>query len=266
MADQGSVYYGLKVSTWDLFRPDHENWDDRFLFQDVIRQYGEPALDVGCATGRLILTYMKEGIDVDGVDASAEVLALCRAKAERAGLKPTLYQQRMEHLDLPRTYKTIVVSSSSFQLLTELDAGRDAMDRFYRHLDTGGALVMPFMTLWSEGEPTEMDWELEWEGRLKMTDIGEARKDEDGTPVRIWSRSRYDVETQLEHNEERYEVTLEGKTTTEEHPSSVRSYTQKQALDLYAAAGFEDVRVWKDFTTDPATKDDKLFTVIGVRP
>tara|TARA_Y100000588_G_scaffold256392_1_gene270941 strand:- start:215 stop:439 length:225 start_codon:yes stop_codon:yes gene_type:complete len=73
------------------------------------------------------------------------------------------------------------------------------------------------------------------------------------------------VEIQLEHNEDRYEATLDGKTTVEEHHSSVRSYNQKQAVDLYAAAGFEDIRMWKEFTTDPATEDDKLFTVIGVR-
>ena len=67
MVGQDSSYSGWGVAIWDLHRPDHENWDDRFLYQNVIKQYGEPALDVACATGRLMLTYMKEGIDVDGV-------------------------------------------------------------------------------------------------------------------------------------------------------------------------------------------------------
>ena len=61
-----TAYFGLMASTWDLFRQGQENWDDRFFFQDVIRKYGEPVLDVGCATGRLILQYLKQGIDVDG--------------------------------------------------------------------------------------------------------------------------------------------------------------------------------------------------------
>ena len=63
----GTAYYGLMTSTWDLIRAGQEDWPDRFLFQEVIGRYGEPALDVGCATGRLILTYLKAGLDVDGV-------------------------------------------------------------------------------------------------------------------------------------------------------------------------------------------------------
>ncbi len=260
MNEQASkAYTGLMMSTWDLFRHNQENWDDRFLFQKVIGQYGEPVLDVGCATGRLLLTYLKEGIAVEGVDNSAEMLALCREKAKKAELHPTLYQQRMEQLSLPRTYKTIIVSSSSFQLLTDLDARREAMDRFHLHLDRGGALVMPFMTLWSEGDPLETGWDL----------AGEATRDADGAVARYWSRTQYDVEAQLENAEYRYEVTLHGKTIAKEHQAffpETRSYTQQQAIDLYEAAGFEHVRVWRNFTTDSATRDDTLFTVIGVRP
>jgi hypothetical protein len=78
----------------------------------------------------------------------------------------------------------------------------------------------------------------------------------------------YDTETQLEHCEFRYAVTLDGKTLAEEHqrfsPES-RSYTQAQAVELYVAAGFEEVEVWSGATTNPASEDDTSFTVIGIR-
>ncbi len=68
MGKQDYRYRGLHVTTWDLFRGDTSNWPDKFFYREVIRRYGEPVLDVGCATGRLILDYMADGIDVDGVD------------------------------------------------------------------------------------------------------------------------------------------------------------------------------------------------------
>lgn len=258
MADQDSTaYYGLMTSTWDDLRRGQEDWDDRFFYQKMIAEYGEPVLDVGCATGRLILTYLKEGLDVEGVDGSPEMLALCRAKAQDAGLQPILHQQQMEGLNLPRVYKTILVSSSSFQLLIDLEVCKKAMSQLYRHLDKGGALIMPFTTLWSEGDPTEVDWEL----------TGEAAR-EDGSIVRRWTWFRYDVETQLEHVEFRYEVAMDGKVIQSENQRfspETRSYTQRQAIDLYSAAGFEEIRVLNEFTNQPATEDDKLFTVIGIR-
>jgi SAM-dependent methyltransferase len=42
---------------------------------------GQPALDVACGTGRLLLAYLREGLDVDGCDVSADMLAECRRLA-----------------------------------------------------------------------------------------------------------------------------------------------------------------------------------------
>ena len=151
-------YRGLMATTWDVLRGDTSRWGDRIAFRDVIMHYGEPALDVGCATGRLLLEYLAEGIDIDGVDLSPEMLDLCQAKAAERGLLPTLYQQAMEKLDLPRRYGTILVPSSSFQLITDPEAARATMRRFFDILLPGGGLAMSHMPLWQEGDPTETDW------------------------------------------------------------------------------------------------------------
>ena len=94
-------YRGLMARSWDLLRGDTSKWQDRTLYLQQIRESGEPALDVGCGTGRLLLDFLGEGIDIDGVDNSPEMLALCREKAEALGLRPTLFEQQMESLDLP---------------------------------------------------------------------------------------------------------------------------------------------------------------------
>ena len=36
---------------------------------------GQPALDAGCGTGRLLLPWLGDGLDVDGCDVSADMLA-----------------------------------------------------------------------------------------------------------------------------------------------------------------------------------------------
>jgi ubiquinone/menaquinone biosynthesis C-methylase UbiE len=133
-------YYGLLASTWDIWRDDTVNWCDRFFYLDIIGQYGEPVLDSGCGTGRLLLDYLAKGIDIDGVDSSAQMLDICRANARRRGLRaPTLHQQQMERLDLPGSYRTIVGASSVLQLVTEADAAAGALRRILGHLHPGGA-------------------------------------------------------------------------------------------------------------------------------
>lgn len=249
-------YHGMVAEFWDLFRGDTSNWEDRFFYLDLVKKYGQPVLDVGCGTGRILLDFMGQGIDIDGVDNSPDMLALCRQKAEKMNLRPKLNQQEMTELSMPRRYQTILVPSSSFQLLLDPGLPPAAMKRFHDHLLPGGVLAMPFMTLWKQGDP------LESESNREVTRPG------DNATVRRWQHSRFDPETDLEHTIDRYEVILGGKVVaSEEHRQSpaTRSYTQEQAVALYREAGFKDVQVLSEFTFEPVKPSDTLFCVLGFK-
>ena len=73
------------------------------------------------------------------------MLEICRARAHEAGVAPGIYEQPMERLELPRSYRTVLVPSSSFQLLTQRERAESAMGGFAAQLEPGGRLVMPFM-------------------------------------------------------------------------------------------------------------------------
>jgi hypothetical protein len=164
----------------------------------------------------------------------------------------------MEALALPRRYRTILVPSSSFQLLTAPEQSRATMARLREHLLPGGALVMPFMRLWLEGDPLETDWRLS----------GEKARPEDGVLFRRWSRRRYDPMEECEHTQDRYEVERDGQVVAhEEHSRSpaTRSYTLKQALALFEEAGFVSIEACREFTFEPARPEDPIVTLLGGR-
>jgi hypothetical protein len=158
---------------------------------------------------------------------------------------------------LPRKYQTILVPSSSFQLLLDASLPPLAMKCFYEHLLPGGVLVMPLMTLWKQGEPLENEF------------TREVIRPEDGATIRRWSHSRFDPETDFEHTIDRYEIVRNGEVTaSEEHHQlpATRSYTQQQAVALYENAGFKDVQVLHEFTFQPGKVEDTLFSVLGFKP
>lgn len=251
-------YRGLLAKTWDLLRGDTSNWEDKFFYEKAIQQYGQPVLDVGCGTGRLLLDFLANGIDVDGIDNSPEMLALCREKAGSLGLDPTLYQQEMEELDLPRKYRTIIVPSLSFQLVADAGLAAQAMSRFYEHLMVAGALVMPLCIFWEEGDPVELEWKM----------LAEKIRPTDGAKVRHWAHATFDGENQLQHTEDRYEVLSNGNVIeSEDHKRSpaLRWYTQDQALKLYQDAGFESIQILRRFEDLPASASDTIFTIVGIK-
>lgn len=258
MNDQEYEYRDLVATTWDLLRGDTSKWPDKFFYRDFITLNGESVLDVGCGTGRLLLDYMADGIDIDGVDNSPEMLTLCREKASRLGLNPTLFQQSMEDLNLPRRYRTILVPSSSFQLVMDIDSVRRTMKHFYNHLETGGVLIMPFMIIWQEGNPLETDWVLD----------AEQERPHDGAVIRRWSRARFDLKNQLEHTETRFEASLDSEIIASEYHDrspATRWYTQSQSCDLYHAAGFTNLLLFSEFSHQPASDDDTIFSVVGTK-
>lgn len=257
MANPTYEYYGMMAEFWDLFRGDTSTWEDRFFYLEAVKKYGQPVLDVGCGTGRILLDFMQQGIDIDGVDNSPDMLRLLQEKAEKLNLQPRVYQQEMHQLSLPRKYQTILVPSSSFQLLLDASLPPPAMNCFYEHLLPGGVLAMPFMTLWKQGDPLESEF------------TREAVRPGDGATVRRWQYSRFDPETDLEHTIDRYEILRDGTVTaSEEHHQSpaTRSYTQARAVALYQEAGFQDIQVLHEFTFEPVKPEDTTFCVLGFKP
>ena len=252
-------YYGLMASTWDLLAGDTSNVPDKSLYRDLIQKYGQPALDVGCGTGRLLMDYLQAGLDVDGVDISPEMLAICRQKAQKLGLHPAIYEQSMQSLDLPRCYRTIFVPSSTFQLLTDPASAGEAMGRFFRHLEPGGILVLSFMSVWHEGDRLE----------IPFVPVGEMERPEDGTMVRKWWSGRLNPEKQIiEQTIERYEVVLNGQVTvSEDHlwNNALRWYTKDQAIALFQVAGFKNIQLFDDFPFQKSSDQSDLCFALGQR-
>jgi ubiquinone/menaquinone biosynthesis C-methylase UbiE len=252
------TYRGLQASTWDLSRGDTSTWSDRLFYRDAVRQYGQPVLDVGCGTGRILLDFLAQGIDIDGIDDSPEMLSICRQKANTLKLRDTTRQQKMEALDLPRSYRTILIPSSSFQLLTDATTARAAMRRLYAHLDHGGALVTAFGFGWRPGDPLDTGWKLKFENR----------RAEDGAVVSAWEHTWHEPELQLWHEEERFEVKLDGQiiqTECLQRSPGGRWYTQEQAVGLLKEAGFADVQMYSGFSRSPATAEDRLVCAIATK-
>ncbi len=250
-------YKGLMAQAWDVLRGDTSDWPDRSFYLEIIEKHGEPVLDVGCGTGRLLLDYLQQGIDIDGVDNSPEMLTICKQKAEELNLSPKLYEQYMEMLELPRQYKTILIPSSSLQLIIEPDLVDRALKRLFDHLLPGGVLVASIMKLWKNDEPLVSEWEAT------------AIRAQDGVKFRRVSWARYDPESECEHTEDRYQKIVGDQVVAEElHQRSpaTRSYNQKQIKALFQKVGIRDIWLYSQFTFEPVKPEDGIFVALGQKP
>lgn len=248
-------YKGLMAESWDVLRGDTSQWVDRFFYLKLIQTYGQPVLDIGCGTGRLLLDYLAQAIDIDGVDNSPDMLNICRQKANALGLAPMLYEQYLETLALPRKYRTIVIPSSTLQLVIDPAMAAQSLQQLAAHLLPGGIVAAPFMTVWKTGDPLTREWEQT------------AVRAEDGATFRRMGQYWYDPVSECTDTEDRYQVLMDDHIVAEEvhrRSSALRSYTQAQARAVFESAGFNPIELYSGpFTFEPVKADDTGFTVVA---
>ena len=106
--DPETWHHGLVATWWAEFNDDFRPHEIEY-FQRQIARCGEPALDVACGTGRVLIPCLRADLDVDGCDVAADRIEHCRVKAAGEGLAPALFVQAMHEVDPPRMYRTVVV-------------------------------------------------------------------------------------------------------------------------------------------------------------
>jgi SAM-dependent methyltransferase len=252
-------HYGIVAQHWAEFQNHNVDAPEIAFYRQFIERYGQPALDVGCGTGRLLLPYLRAGLDVDGCDISPDMLALCQEKARLEGLSPNLYAQAMHELDLPRTYRTIFVCGS-FGIGSTRRQDALALQRFYQHLAPGGVLLLDHQMAYGEG--LSWCWN-EWlaENRQQLDPDfwteGSRERAADGSEYRMRSRladlDPLEQVLTLQMRAERWQgAQLVG---AEERTLTSNIYFKHELLLMLQQAGFDEVAVQGDFTAAEATPE-----------
>jgi len=101
---------------------------------------GGPALELGVGTGRIALPLAATGVQVDGVDMSAAMVARLRAKPGGDQIATTIGD--FAQVPVPGSYRLIfVVYNTLFNLLTQDDQVR-CFQNVADHLDAEGSFVI----------------------------------------------------------------------------------------------------------------------------
>lgn len=179
---------------YDCWLPHDADYEDVGTYRTAIERGGGPALELGCGTGRLLLKYVAAGLDVDGIDSSPEMLAICRAHAAHMGIAPTLLHVDWMHFQLPRRYATIYNPSGSFSLIDDDTHAQHALTTWMSHLAPGGRMLVAM------GIP-RADFDAQWEWRVRRS----ATREADGITFMVHEALRCDVNAQVMHCLHRHE-------------------------------------------------------------
>lgn len=134
-------YFASQAERWDAIRSLYVSEDE--VEAAIRRALGEREIgrlvDVGTGTGRMIELFAGNAIEISGIDRSAEMLRLARAKLEAAGIAADLRQGDMYALPLPsESIDTVILH----QVLHYAQQPASAIAEAARLLVKGGRLLV----------------------------------------------------------------------------------------------------------------------------
>lgn len=259
-------HYGLIADYWAEFNDDFRAFEIPY-FQRYVERNGEPALEVGCGTGRILIPLLRAGLDVDGCDVSEDMVARCREKAARKGLEPTLWAQPMHELEPPRRYRTIYVCGA-FGLGSTREQDVETLRRFRRCLEPGGTLLIDVEMPYAD-TPQWRYWTKEQRAELPepRSEPVRRRRASDGREYSLSARALdldpLEQRVTLEMQAQRWR---EGELEAEEtRPLTIQLYFKNELVTMLRDAGFAGVEVQGDHNDAPATSDDDFIVLVATK-
>jgi SAM-dependent methyltransferase len=264
--ESGTWHHGLVARWWAEFNTAEP--EELAFHRAAIQKFGQPALDVGCGNGRILIPLLADGLDIDGSDISADMIALAEAKAVKGGFTPRLAVQPMHELDLARTYRTIYMCGA-FGLGGRRDHDRESLRRACLHLEPGGALLITHHDF-PYGDTDEARWARWLPGHRagiprEWSSEGERRKFSDGDEVEWLDRlGEFDPLGQRLTFEVRVRMWRGGQIVKEEAYSlKANLYFAQEILLMLDEAGFRDVAIEAYPTGRPAVPDDGTVAFVA---
>ena len=220
---------------------------DSAFYRSMLEENGGPLLELGCGTGRVLLTLAETGLECVGLDASNEMLNVLREKKPPDNV--SLVHGRIENFDLGQgRFRLITAPFRAMQHVLDPQSQLAALRNIHRHLTSDGVFVFDVFdpnlaAIAVEEEPEVLDATFEYQGDEMRRYV---------TVVR-------DLSTQVMALTFRFEgenAELVGSTRFH-----LRWYYRYEIEHLLARAGFTDVTFFRDFARTPWSSGNEIVVV-----
>jgi len=156
---------------------------------------------------------------------------------------PTLYEQRIEAMDLPRKYSLVFIPAGSFCLITERSFARESLRRIYDTMSPRATFLVEAETLNARPTSTRLS-EVRWVERA------------DGTRISLNCQDYYSDKERILRGVNRYDLFKDGAMLeTELEELYIRLYEPAEFSELLEAMGFRAVKMFEAYQfsePDPA--------------
>lgn len=236
--------------------------DVAFYVEEGVAARG-PALELGCGTGRVLLPTARAGVEVVGLDSSAQMLERCHAKVmdepDAVRRRITLTRGDVRDFDLAQRFAIITAPFRVVQHLTSIDDQLRCFEAVSRHLVPGGRLVFDAFNPNFSALVAADGKEREDMPEQTLADVRKLRRASRVVRVR-WIDQVSEIELIY------YVSDAAGTSTTRYvHAFDMRWFLRAELEHVLARAGFRLRAIYGDYDRSPLTDNSPEQIVVAER-
>jgi SAM-dependent methyltransferase len=241
------IYENKLVNFYDFMFDKIDN--DSEFYKYFINKNNGSALEIGSGTGRLLLKYLKEGLQIEGLEPSQEMTNFCLKKAESLNIKPKIYQQKLQNINIDKKYKTIFMPLFVFQNIIEKNEITNALTKTYQHLEISGQILISVFMPWNDPTGT---WEQTW----RISNIINRNSE----TLSVSESVHFDKFEQIQTKYFKHEV-FKDNLLSESYFSEIkfRCYSRFELIMLLEKIGFKKIEVYGDYLNQEADSNSEIF-------
>lgn len=137
-------YRKLHAEWYDLVSSNTDHSEEIEFWVRSIEESGEPVLELGSGTGRILIPLLERGYDITGIDTSKEMMDRCKKTCAEKGLKVDLYEKSMIDFGFPCKFNLIILGSGGLGLITKNEEIHLVFKQVMKHLNPGGMFIFEF--------------------------------------------------------------------------------------------------------------------------
>jgi SAM-dependent methyltransferase len=245
----------------ELYDLEHQNYDEDVEFYgSFIEAAGDPVLELGCGSGRLLVPIAQAGFRVTGLDRSMAMLNRARQLLEKHTLsdRVQLFEESMTNADAAPggPFGVAILALNSLMHLTSQDEQRVCLQSTFRALDPRGQLLIDVMNPTPEALRS-LDHALSHQGSWASKDGGHVDR---FTATKVLPASQR-IETELW-----YDTTSRDGSLQRVHSFFEMRYLHLAELELLLdLSGFAEWQVYGSYDLDPFTDhSDRIIVAAEV--
>ncbi len=225
-----------------LFDAQYADYDSDLPFwRALAEEAGDPVLELGCGTGRILAALASAGHEVTGIERSPAMIAAARIRLATFGDRVDLHQADLRAFMLDRHFACALVACNTFAELT-LEEAAAVLRRLHNHLAPLGRLGIELPNPDEALQPDADDDDI----------LAAFLEPQSGHPVQLTAEQTVTPEQLRVDVHWRYDELLpDGGVQRFEFPTTYYLRSEETMREMLHACGFTGVETFGDFDRRP---------------